>query len=105
LKLVTNRNQQNKQTDDLTETNPKVEEQDLNNLTIPAVLLSDLDNSTDSDASSSTTAQSNIGFINTALKIILVFDGKAENLTSFINALQIKESIKGVHKQIAVFII
>lgn len=30
------------------ETNPKIEEQDLNNLTIPAALMSDLDNSTDS---------------------------------------------------------
>jgi len=41
------------ESEDLTETNPKIEEQDLNNLNIPAVLMSDLDNSTDSDDSSS----------------------------------------------------
>jgi len=51
--------------------------------------MSNLDNSTDSDASSSiientlsnniTMAQSNIDFINTASKLIPVFDGKAEN--------------------------
>jgi len=86
-----------------------IEEQDINNLTIPAVLMSDLDNSTDSDASASiienklsnniTMAQSNIDFINTASKLLPVFDGKAENLTSFIDALQIIESIKGEHEQ------
>jgi len=71
--------------------------------------MSDLDNSTDSDASASiienklsnniTMAQSNIDFINTASKLLPVFDGKAENLTSFIDALQIIESIKGEHEQ------
>jgi len=103
------------ESEDLTETNPKIEEQDLNNLTIPAVLMSDLDNSTDSDDSSSiienkitnniTMAQSNIDFINTASKLIPVFDGKAENLTSFMDALEIIESIKGEHEQLAVSII
>jgi len=33
-------------------------------------------------------AQTNIDFINTASKHIPVFDGKAENLTSFIDALE-----------------
>jgi len=97
------------------ETKTKIEEQDLNNLTIPAVLKSDLDNSTDFDDSYSiienkirnniTMAQSNIDFINTASKLISVFDGKAENLTSFMNALEIIESIKGEHEQLAVSII
>jgi len=96
------------QTEDLTETNPKIEEQDLNNLTIPAVLMSDLDNSTDSDDNSIienktrnniTMAQSNIDFINTASKLIPVFDGKSENLTSFMDALEIIESIKGEHER------
>jgi len=50
-------------------------------------------------------AQSNIDFINTASKLISVFDGKAENLTSFMNALEIIESIKGEHEQLAVSII
>jgi len=87
------------ESEDLTETNPKIEEQDLNNLTIPAVLMSDLDYSTDSDDSSSiienkirnniTMAQTSIDFINTASKLIPVFDSKAENLTSFIDALEI----------------
>jgi len=49
--------------------------------------------------------QSNIDFINTASKLIPVFDGKAENLTSFIDALEITELIKGEHEQIAVSII
>jgi len=77
--------------------------------------MSNLDNSTDSDASSSiientlsnniTMAQSNIDFINTASKLIPVFDGKAENLANFIDALQIIESIKGEHEQLAVSMI
>jgi len=67
---------------------------------------------TDSFASSSiiekklsnsiTMAQSNIDFINTASKLIPVCDGKAENLTSFIDALEIIELIE---KQLAVSII
>jgi len=44
-------------------------------------------------------AQTNIDFINTASKLIPVFDGKAENLTSFMDALEIIESIKGEHEQ------
>jgi len=97
---------------ELTETNPKIEEQDLNNITIPAVLMSDLDNFTHFDAVienkfsiNMTMTQSNIDFINTASKLIPVFDGKAENLTSFIDALQIIESIKGDHEQSPVSII
>jgi len=97
---------------ELTETNPKIEEQDLNNITIPAVLMTDLDNSTHSDAVientfsiNMTMTQSNVDFINTASKLIPVFDGKAENLTSFIDALQIIESIKGDHEQSPVSII
>jgi len=103
------------ESEDLTETNPKIEEQDLNILNIPAVLMSDLDNSTDFDGSLSiienkirnniTMAQSNIDFINTASKLIPVFDGKAKNLTSFIDALEIIESIKGEHEQLAVSLI
>jgi len=49
--------------------------------------------------------QSNIGFVNTSSKLIPVFDGKAENLTSFIDTLQVIESIKGEHEQLAVSII
>jgi len=70
------------ESEDLTETNPNIEEQDLNNLTIPAVLMSDLDSSADSDDSSSITenkirnnitmAQYIIDFINTASKLIPV---------------------------------
>jgi len=74
------------ESEEIAETNPKIEEQDLNNLTIPAVLMSDLDNSKGSDASSSiienkfsniiTMGQSNIDFINAASKPLPVFDGK-----------------------------
>jgi len=101
------------ESEELPEVNLKIEDEDLNNLTIPAVY-TDLDNSTDSDTSSVienkisnsiTMAQSNIDFINTASKLIPVFDGKAENLTSFIDALQIIESIKGEHEELAVSII
>lgn len=93
----------------------KKEEQDLNNLIIPDVFMSDLDNSTDSDTSSSITEnkldnnitmpQTNIDFINTATKLIPVFDGKAENLQSVIDALQKLELIAGEHEQLAVSII
>lgn len=102
------------ETDDLeskenSETKPKLEEEDLNNLTIPAVY-TDTDIYTDSDTPSEestpvTMAQTNIDFINTASKLIPVFDGKAENLTSFVDALEIVESIKGDHEQLAVSII
>jgi len=71
--------------------------------------MSDLDSSTDSDDSSSiienkirnniTMAQTNIDFINTASNHIPVFDGKAGNLTSFIGALQVIESIKRENEQ------
>jgi len=37
------------ESEELAETNPKIEEEDLNNITIPDVLMSGLDNSTDSD--------------------------------------------------------
>jgi len=84
------------ESEELAETNPKIEEEDLNNITIPDVLMSGLDNSTDSDASLSiienkfsnniTMAKANIDFIKTASKHIPVFDGKAENLTSFVDA-------------------
>ncbi|XP_039233227.1 myb-like protein P isoform X1 [Drosophila yakuba] len=90
------------------ETNVKLEEEDLNNLTIPAVLMSDLDNSTDSDSSPSnnrTMAQTNIEFINTATKLIPAFDGKAENLNSFIDALEILRLITGEHEELAVSIV
>jgi len=43
------------ESEELAETTLKIEEQDLNNLTILAVLMADLDNSTDSYASSSIT--------------------------------------------------
>jgi len=101
--------------DDPIFTDPDIEEKDINNLTIPAVLiqseLSDQE-STDSDSHDSIVeinpikmAQTNIDFINTASKLIPVFDGKAENLTSFIDALEIIESIKGENEQLAVSII
>jgi len=97
------------ESEDVTETNPKIEEQDLNNLTIPAILMSDLDDSSsiikNKIRNNITMAQSYIDFINTASKLIPVFDGKAENLTSFIDALKITESIKGEHEQLAVSII
>jgi len=93
--------------DDPISKDPDIEEKDIN--TIPAVLiqseLSDQE-STDSDSHNSIVeinptkmAQTNIDFINTASKLIPVFDGKAENLTSFMDALEIIESIKGEHEQ------
>jgi len=50
-------------------------------------------------------AQTNIDFINTASKLIPVFDGKAENLTSFIDALEILDLIKGEHEELAISMI
>jgi len=70
--------------------------------------MSDLDNSTHSDDSSTVIenkfsnnikmTQFNIDFINTASKLIPAFDDKAENLTSFIDALQIIESVCALPK-------
>lgn len=77
--------------------------------------MSDLDNSTNSHNSSSITenkpgnniamAQTNIDFINTATKLIPVFDDKAKNVQSFIDALQKLELITGELEQLAVSII
>jgi len=88
--------------DDPVSKDPDIEEKDINNLTIPPVLiqseLSDQE-STDSDSHNSIVeinpikmAQTNIDFINTASKLIPVFDGKPENITSFMDALEIIES-------------
>jgi len=88
--------------DDPISTDPDIEEKDINNLTIPAVLiqseLSDQE-STDTDSHNSIVEINPITMAQTS------FDGKAENLTSFIDALEIIESIKGEHEQLAVSII
>lgn len=47
-------------------------------------------------------AQTNIEFINTASKIIPDFSGKAENLRSFLDALEMIKSIQGAHEQVAI---
>jgi len=68
--------------DDPISTDPDIEEKDINNLTIPAVLiqseLSDQE-STDTDSHNSIVEINPITMAQTS------FDGKAENLTSFID--------------------
>ncbi|XP_041448638.1 uncharacterized protein LOC121404090 [Drosophila obscura] len=54
---------------------------------------------------SNTMAQSVVEFLNTACKLIPEFDGKAENLQSFLDALTLVDSIKGVHDIQAVAIV
>lgn len=52
-----------------------------------------------------TMAQTMTEFLNTASKLITDFDGKAENLQSFIDALSLIDSIKGTHEATAVSLI
>ncbi|XP_065362017.1 probable serine/threonine-protein kinase DDB_G0293958 [Calliphora vicina] len=49
--------------------------------------------------------QTVVEFLNTASKLINDFDGKSENLRSFIDSLQLVDSIKGEHEAVAVSII
>ena len=45
-------------------------------------------------------AQTVVEFLNTASKLITEFDGKSENLRTFIDSLQLVEAIKGQHDSI-----
>ena len=47
-------------------------------------------------------AQTIVEFLNTASKLITEFDGKSENLCTFIDSLQLVEAIKGQHEPMAV---
>lgn len=49
--------------------------------------------------------QSVTEFLSTASKLIVEFDGKPENLRSFLDSLQLVDSIKDSHEQIAVSLI
>lgn len=49
--------------------------------------------------------QTIVEFLNTASKLIIEFDGKSENLRSFIDSLHLVESIKSTHEAIAVSLI
>lgn len=51
------------------------------------------------------TTMTPVEFINLATKLLPEFDGKAENLTKFINALDILDSIKGDNGSIAISLI
>lgn len=46
--------------------------------------------------------QTNVEFLNTASKLLPDFDGKPENLQSFIDALTLVESIKDTHESLAI---
>lgn len=50
-------------------------------------------------------AQTNIEFINTATRLIPEFDGKPENLRSFLDALSLVDTLKGNHESLAVSLI
>lgn len=50
-------------------------------------------------------AQTVIEFLNTASKLICDFDGKPENLRTFLDSIQLVDSLKGTHEQVAVSII
>jgi len=82
-----------------------IEDKDLLNLTIPAILTLAEDTNQKKFKTENIMAQSNIDFLNTASKLIPDFDGKAENLTSFIDALNIVDTIKGEHESLAVSVI
>ncbi|XP_017464486.1 PREDICTED: uncharacterized protein LOC108383115 [Rhagoletis zephyria] len=52
-----------------------------------------------------TMTQTVVEFINTATKLIPDFDGKSENLRSFLDALTLVDAIKGEHEAIAISLI
>jgi len=98
----------------------KIEEEDLNNLTIPAILTQsevlDLEYS-DSETNSSIKEQKHINintmaqnpssheFIADATRLIPAFDGQAKHLASFIDALERVDGLKGEHESLAISII
>lgn len=49
--------------------------------------------------------QTVVEFLNTASKLICDFDGKPENLRTFLDSLQLIDSLKGTHEQAAVSLI
>lgn len=51
------------------------------------------------------TAQTVLEFINTATKLIPDFDGKPENLRSFLDALSLIDTLKGTHETVAITLI
>lgn len=50
-------------------------------------------------------AQTVVEFLNTASKLITEFDGKAENLGSFVDSLKLVDLIKGSHEAVAISLI
>lgn len=52
-----------------------------------------------------TMAQTVVEFLNTASELPIEFDGKPENLRSFIDSLSLLETIKGKHESLAVSLI
>lgn len=49
--------------------------------------------------------QTVVEFLNTASKLITDFDGKPENLRTFLDSLQLVDTLKGTHEQVAVSLI
>jgi len=89
----------------------ELQDSDINNLTIPAIitLTESLDVDSDSETNSEhkpiTMAQTTIEFIKTASSILSEYDGKAENLQSFKDALNLVDSLKGEHEATAISLI
>lgn len=50
-------------------------------------------------------AQTVVDFLSTASRLICDFDGKPENLRTFLDSLQLVDSLKGTHEQVAVSLI
>ncbi|XP_060665628.1 uncharacterized protein LOC132797895 [Drosophila nasuta] len=102
--------------DNLENTEQQIKEKD-HDLTIPAVInlpvveedeeeyWSESESNSVIEQKPAIMAQTNIEFINTASRLIPEFNGKAENLRSFIDALEIIKEIQGAHELLAVSLI
>lgn len=77
--------------------------------TLPSVTEGNTDSETESETESvpeiEEMTQTNVEFLNTASRLLTEFDGKPENLRSFLDSIEIINSIKDTHETIAVSLI
>lgn len=68
-------------------------------------ILEETDSDTEQSQFEDTMTQTVVEFLNTASRLIPDFDGKFENLRSFVDALNLVDGLKGSHEEVAVNLI
>lgn len=105
--------EENKDTDfdtDLEEIDSEniIKQEDLHDLTIPAVIILPEPSESESEPEIEQTinmAMTQLEYLKLASSILPEFDGKAENLTSFIDGLSLIDSMKGSYETVAISLI